>query len=153
MIATISGARTLDQTVRTIRPDIKKTIYDPAEIAGIRHSFGELCTEAGVSDEIEKGMLTLALGEAAANAVSYGGEGVIVAFVIGVSVSPKWNRIVLTVSSPLPEGKVLRDCEEMPEESAIHGRGLPLIHQAMDEVAIYDEDGRHTLIMTKEVSA
>jgi len=105
-----------------------------------------------VRDEID--LIELAIGEACANAIEHGSpEGTANSFTVRCSFEPEWRAIVIEV---VDEGAAF-DFSSMvpgnaPDLTSEGGRGLFLIHQIMDEVALQQVAQGMMVRMVKHVS-
>ena len=114
---------------------------DPAAVPQARHEAMQACTEAGLTDD-DCFSLDLALGEALANAVTYGVpvEGAIHAEERHVFVS-LWgyqDRLIIQVRDRGPGFSPPAPPYVMPpaQWETTHGRGLPLMETLTDAMVV-----------------
>lgn len=129
---------------------------DPSAISEARHKAGQICREAGVSDE-DCSTLNIALGEALTNAILYGapiGPKVDAHDLVCLSIWDFHDRLILEVHDrgpgfdpPPPYAMPAADTEE------VHGRGLPLMERLTDALMVCrgdaDEGGSSVYLIKK----
>lgn len=124
----------------------------PEQARAIRHAVAQFVQELGCPSSLADAV-TLAVGEALNNAVSYGQE------TAGAAVSLDCRFLlpgVLTIEVRNPGTGFLPDLATacaLPDDFAVHGRGFALMSMLMDEVQVF-ADGEETVVrLVKRLTA
>ena len=110
---------------------------DPKEVAQARHHAMQVCTEAGLTED-DCFALDLALGEALANAVMHGTSAGCARPEVSLSLWNFQKRLIIQIQDHGTGFHPPAPPYLMPEAALgeTHGRGLPLMEQLTDAMAI-----------------
>lgn len=127
----------------------------PEQVGLVRRRVAEHARALAFGDD-DVDALTLAVGEACNNAVSYGGVDAPGPTVSVICSLPKPNHIQIDIQNQgnhfYPDLAVLSALPD-PGEFATHGRGFALMRALVDDVQVLS-DGRNTVVrLTKSKSA
>ncbi len=124
----------------------------PEQARAVRHAVTRYVQELGCSDE-QRDAVTLAVGEAVNNAVSYGQEAAEAAVSVCCRLAAP-GMLVIEVRNHgagfLPD---VAAASVLPDDFAVHGRGFALMSLLMDEVQVLAEDGETVVRLVKRLAA
>lgn len=124
----------------------------PEQARALRHAVSRYVQELGWPDEqIEA--VTLAVGEAINNAVSYGQEAAGAEVSLSCRLSPP---DALTIEIRNPGGDFhpdLSSVSALPDDLAVHGRGFALMSLLMDTVQVFTENQETVVRLIKHLAS